>query len=227
MNNILMVLTSHDRLGDSGEKTGFWLEEFAAPYYALKDMGAHITIASPLGGLPPLDPKSNASADASEANRRFFADSAAQVSLADSHSLSSIEAQGFDAILYPGGHGLFWDLVDSPEAVGLLETFYQAGKPCAFIGHAAAILRHARQADGRPLVQGKNVTGLSNSEEADLDYGAAVPFLLEDMLREHGAHYQKGDDWLSFVVTDGNLITGQNPASSIDVAKAVIKALTV
>ncbi|WP_372864321.1 type 1 glutamine amidotransferase domain-containing protein [Spongiibacter sp.] len=223
--NILMVLTSHDQLGDSGEKTGFWLEEFAAPYYVFKDAGAQITLASPKGGQPPLDPKSDADDAQTADTERFRNDTEAQQLLATSHKLNDMRERDFDAIFYPGGHGPLWDLVDDPQSVLLIEQFYHAGKPVAAVCHAPAVFRHSIEANGEPLVKGKRITAFSNSEEAAVGLSEIVPFLLEDMLSERGARYEKGEDWASHIVCDGQLLTGQNPASSAALATAVIEQL--
>lgn len=223
---VLMVLTSHDELGDTGEKTGFWLEEFAAPYYVLKDAGADITLASPKGGFPPLDPKSDAPDAQTDATKRFKADAAANQQLANTAKLASVDAADFDAVFYPGGHGPMWDLAEDKTSIALLETMYLATKPVALVCHAPAALRHVKRADGNPLVQGRSVTGFSNSEEQAVELTDVVPFLLEDMLRSSGANYSKGDDWEPHVVSDGNLITGQNPASSEGAAEALLSQLS-
>lgn len=221
---ILMVLTSHDRLGDTGKKTGFWLEEFAAPYYAFLDAGANVTLASPKGGQPPLDPSSDAPDAQTEATRRFKQDAAAQAALADTQVLAQVDAQGFDAIFFPGGHGPMWDLAEDADSRRLIETFWTTDRPVGAVCHAPAVLRHV-QAQGRPLVEGRRVTGFSNSEEDAVGLSDVVPFLLEDMLKDNGARYEKGADWASFVVTDGNLVTGQNPASSVEAAQEVLNLL--
>ena len=222
---ILMVLTSHDQLGDTGKKTGFWLEEFAAPYYAFKDAGADVTLVSPLGGQPPLDPKSDAPDSQTDATRRFKADAAAQATLAHTGKLSDVSGEGFDALFYPGGHGPLWDLAEDADSIRLIEAMTAAGKTVAAVCHAPGVLRHVKAADGTPLVQGKNVTGFTNTEEAAVQLTDIVPFLVEDMLVKHGGHYNKGADWLPYVVTDGQLITGQNPASSEPAALAVLRQL--
>ncbi|NRR34317.1 type 1 glutamine amidotransferase domain-containing protein [Oxalobacteraceae bacterium] len=223
--NVLMVLTSHDQLGNTGHKTGFWLEEFAAPYYVLKDAGAHVTLASPLGGQPPLDPKSAAPESQTAATARFQADPQAQESLAGTARLADVATSGFDAVFYPGGHGPLWDLAEDQDSIKLIETMYAAGKPVAAVCHAPGVLRHALGPNGHPLVRDKKVTGFSNSEEAAVGLSEVVPFLVEDMLKEHGAMYSKGPDWASYVLTEGNLITGQNPASSEEAALALLKLL--
>lgn len=222
---ILMVLTSHDRLGDTGSKTGFWLEEFAAPYYAFKDAGAQVTLASPNGGQPPLDPKSD-EPDAQTADTdRFRKDAEATAALANTHKLADVVNDGFDAVFYPGGHGPLWDLAEDRNSIAIIESTYAAGKPVAAVCHAPGVLRHARDPNGMPLVQGKAVTGFTNSEEAAVGLTDVVPFLVEDMLRKNGGRYEKGDDWAVHVVTDGNLVTGQNPASSRPAAEALLKLL--
>lgn len=222
---ILMVLTSHDQLGDTGKKTGFWLEEFAAPYYVFKDAGADITLASPKGGQPPLDPKSDAPDAQTDATRRFKTDSAAQQALAHTAVLSGLSGDKFDAVFYPGGHGPLWDLANDAHSIKLIESMYAAGKPVSAVCHAPGALRNTRSADGSPLVKGKKVAGFTNSEEAAAQLTDVVPFLVEDMLRERGGQYSKGADWKPHVVIDGNLITGQNPASSEEAAHAVLKQL--
>jgi putative intracellular protease/amidase len=224
--HILMVLTSHDKLGNTGKKTGFWLEEFAAPYYVFKDAGAKITLASPLGGKPPLDPKSEDSASQTEATRRFKADAAAQAALAATLKLGDVSASEFDAVFYPGGHGPLWDLSENASSITLIEAMLAAGKPVAAVCHAPGVLRHPKKADGTSVVQGKSVTGFTNSEEHAVGLTEIVPFLVEDMLKDKGARYSKLADWQAHVVTDGLLITGQNPASSEPAAKALLKKLT-
>ncbi|MCM2475864.1 type 1 glutamine amidotransferase domain-containing protein [Rhizobium sp. CG5] len=222
---ILMVLTSHDQLGDTGKKTGFWLEEFAAPYYVLKDAGADITLASPSGGQPPLDPKSDEADAQTEATHRFKADPAAQAALASTRPLSEIEAAEFDAVFYPGGHGPLWDLAEDGNSIRLIEAFVATDRPVATVCHAPGVLRHVRGADGKPLVSGRRVTGFTNSEEEAVGLTDVVPFLVEDMLVANGGHYEKGGDWAVHVVTDGKLVTGQNPASSEEAAKALLALL--
>ena len=223
--NILMVLTSHDQLGDTGKKTGFWLEEFAAPYYAFKDAGADITLVSPKGGQPPLDPKSDEADAQTEATGRFKKDSAAQAALAQTGKLSSVSGDQFDAVFYPGGHGPLWDLAEDADSIKLIETMAAAGKPVSVVCHAPAALRHVKGADGAPLVKGKKVTGFTNTEEAAVQLTDVVPFLVEDMLKKNGGVYSKGADFAPYVVTDGTLITGQNPASSAPAALAVLSQL--
>ncbi|MFN7125190.1 MAG: type 1 glutamine amidotransferase domain-containing protein [Allorhizobium sp.] len=222
---ILMVLTSHDQLGDTGKKTGFWLEEFAAPYYVLKDAGAEITLASPKGGQPPLDPKSDEPDAQTEATDRFKADQTAQQLLASTTPLSHIDPADFDAVFYPGGHGPLWDLTEDKDSIALIEAFAAKDRPVATVCHAPGVLRHVKGKDGKPLVSGKKVTGFTNSEEEAVGLTEVVPFLVEDMLRERGGHYEKGDDWGVYVVTDGKLVTGQNPASSEKAAKALLALL--
>lgn len=223
--HILIVLTSHDILGTTGLKTGFWLEELAAPYYAFKAAGAQLTLASPLGGLPPLDPKSNDPAFQTDETRRFEADVEAGQALANTVRLSTLSHAGFDAVFYPGGHGPLWDLAEDQDSIRLIETTLQAGKPVALVCHAPGVLRHVKQPDGQPLVAGKQVTGFTNSEEAAVGLTDVVPFLVEDMLTSHGALYSKGADWQPYVVEDGLLMTGQNPASSALAAHRLVDYL--
>jgi len=222
---ILMVLTSHDQLGSTGRKTGFWLEEFAAPYYVFKDSGAEITLASPKGGQPPLDPKSAEKDFQTAATERFNSDSEAQAALAHTVKLHEVSPAGYDALFYPGGHGPLWDLAEDKDSIALIEAMYAQGKPVSAVCHAPGVFRHAKTADGSPLVQGKNVTGFSNSEEDAVGLTDVVPFLVEDELQKNGGNYFKGADWQSFSIHDGNLLTGQNPASSEAVAKAVLEQL--
>ena len=222
---ILMLLTSHDQLGDTGRKTGFWLEEFAAPYYVFRDANADITLASPEGGQPPLDPKSAEPDSRTEAAKRFDVDEEAQAALANTVKLSDIQAADYDALFYPGGHGPLWDLAEDRRSIALIESMYAAGKPVAAVCHAPAVLKGAELADGSALVKGKSLTGFSNSEEAAVQLTDIVPFLLEDALKARGANYSKADDWHCYAVTDGNLITGQNPASSERVAQLVLEKL--
>lgn len=222
---ILLVLTSHDQLGDTGHKTGFWLEEFAAPYYVFKDAGAQLTLASPKGGQPPLDPKS-ADADAqTAATERFNADPDAQQALANTVPLSQVKAEDFDAVFYPGGHGPLWDLAEDRTSIALIERFQALNKPVAAVCHAPGVLRHVKAPNGKPLVSGKKVTGFSNSEEAAVQLTEVVPFLVQDMLIANGGHYTSKNDWHSHVAVDGLLITGQNPASSETTAEALITLL--
>ncbi len=223
---ILIVLTSHDKLGDTGEKTGFWLEEFAAPYYVFKDASAEITLASPLGGQPPLDPKSDAPDSQTEATRRFKADNAAQKVLSSTLKLAEVSADDFDAVFYPGGHGPMWDLAEDPSSIALIEAMLAAGKPVAAVCHAPGVLRHPKSSDGTSVVQGKAVTGFTNSEEEAAGLTEVVPFLVEDMLKQNGGQYSKKGDWEPHVVSDGLLITGQNPASSEPAAKVLLERLS-
>ena len=222
---ILMILTSHDKLGDTGKKTGFWLEEFAAPYYVLLDAGAKITLVSPAGGQPPLDPQSDVPEAQTEATERFKKDNAAQRVLGNTTKLAEIDADGFDAIFYPGGHGPLWDLAENADSQRMIETFMAKDRPLAAVCHAPAIFQHTKGADGKSLVSGRRVTGFSNTEEAAVGLTKIVPFLLEDMLEANGGLYEKGPDWGSYVVVDGNLVTGQNPTSSEAAAKALLKLL--
>lgn len=225
MKKVLMVLTSHDQLGDTGRKTGFWLEELAAPYYAFQDAGADIVLASPAGGQPPLDPKSNEPSSQTDATRRFDADPAATAQLADTVKLDSVDPVAFDTVFYPGGHGPLWDLAEDRHSIALIESFLGAGKPVALVCHAPGVLRHVKTPDGRPLVEGKRVTGFTNTEEAGVGLTDIVPFLVEDELKAKGGVYSKGDDWGPYVVRDGLLITGQNPASSAEAARLLLEAL--
>lgn len=222
---ILLVLTSHEQLGDTGEKTGFWLEELAAPYYAFIDAGAQLTLASPKGGQPPLDPKSNEPDFLTDATRRFETDSVAMHVLVNTLTLSDVSSAEFDAVFYPGGHGPLWDLAEDAASIALIERAIAAGKPVAAVCHAPAVLRHVKGSDGQPWVAGKAVTGFSNSEEEAVGLTQVVPFLVEDMLKAQGGHYSKTADWQVHVVTDGLLITGQNPASSEATAHALLKLL--
>lgn len=222
---ILMVLTSHDQLGDTGKKTGFWLEEFAAPYYALRDAGADIVVASPKGGQPPLDPKSDEPDAQSEDTRRFKADEDAQKVLAHTVRLDSLLEADFDAVFYPGGHGPLWDLAEDRASIELIEAFVKADKPVAAICHAPGVLKSVKGVDGEPLVKGRKVAGFTNTEEEAVGLTKIVPFLVEDMLKANGGDYSKGADWSSYVVTDGKLVTGQNPASSREAAEAMLKLL--
>lgn len=219
---ILMVLTSHSELGNTGKKTGFWLEEFAAPYYVFKDAGAEVVLASPAGGQPPLDPKSDLADFQTELTHRFKADPAAQKALANTVKLDTVNPDDFDTVFYPGGHGPLWDLAESQRSISLIESFERAGKPVGFVCHAPGVLRHVKAASGEPLVKGRRVTGFTNGEEAGVELTDVVPFLIEDLFIAQGADYQKGPDWAPFIVEDGKLITGQNPASSEGVAKALL-----
>lgn len=223
---ILIVLTSHAELGDTGKKTGFWLEELAAPYYVFKDAGARITLASPKGGKPPLDPKS-AEADAqTDSTKRFNADADAMAALASTHCLADMKIADFDGVFYPGGHGPLWDLANDPTSIALIEAAITAGKPVAAVCHAPGVLRDVALADGSPLVKGKTVTGFTNTEEAAVGLTDVVPFLVEDMLKAKGGKYSKTVDWGVHVVEDGLLITGQNPASSAKAAEVLLKRLS-
>jgi len=222
---ILMVLTSHDQLGDTGNKTGFWLEEFASPYYVFKDANAEITLASPQGGQPPLDPKSDEPDFQTDATERFKKDDAAQAELANTLKLSDVTPEDYDAVFYPGGHGPLWDLTEDQNSIALIENMYASGKPVAAVCHAPAVLCNAKTKDGSPLIKGKTVTGFSNTEEGAVQLTDVVPFLLENELKTKGAQYSKADDWHPHAVTEGNLITGQNPQSSELVALAVLEKL--
>jgi len=222
---ILMVLTSHDQLGSTGRKTGFWLEEFAAPYYVFRDAGAEVVLASPRGGQPPLDPKSDEPGAQTDATRRFRADAPACAALAGTLKLAEAVLQPFDAVFYPGGHGPLWDLAEDRDSVRLIETTLAAGKPLAAVCHAPGVLRHARGSDGASLVRGRRVTGFSNSEERAVGLTEVVPFLVEDMLKQNGGVYAQGPDWAPYVLVDGHLITGQNPASSAPAALALLEQL--
>ncbi len=224
--NILMVLTSHDQLGDTGKKTGFWLEEFAAPYYVLKDAGHTITLASPKGGQPPLDPKSDEPDAQTDATRRFKGDAQAQAQLASTEKLDSIDGNDFDAIFYPGGHGPLWDLTNDATSKQLIADTLAAGKPVALVCHAPGALKDVMTADGEPLVKGRKVTGFTNEEEEAVGLTDVVPFLLEDALKDRGGDYSKKGTFEPYVVTDGLLITGQNPPSSEPAAEALLKVLT-
>ena len=225
MPKILMVLTSHDQLGNTGAKTGFWLEEFAALYYVFKDAGADVTLVSPQGGQPPLDPKSDDAGAQTDATRRSKADAAAQKQLASTQRLADVQAADYDAVFYPGGHGPLWDLAEDAHSIALIEATLNAGKPVAAVCHAPAVLRHPKGKDGQPVVKGKNVTGFTNTEEAAVGLTQVVPFLVEDMLKANGGHYAKLGDWQPYAITDGLLITGQNPASSEPAAHALLKKL--
>lgn len=222
---ILMVLTSHSELGNTGEKTGFWIEEFAAPYYLLADAGVEITLASPKGGQPPIDPKSDAPDAQTEATIRFKADKALQGILAHTVQLSTVNEKDYDAVFYPGGHGPLWDLANDEKSISLIEAFYEAEKPVAFVCHAPGVLIKVKDQNGDPLVKGKSITGFSNSEEEAVKLTDVVPFLLEDEFKKLGGHYSKGADWGSYVKKDGLLITGQNPGSSEEAAKVLLETL--
>jgi len=222
---ILTVLTSHDQLGDTGKKTGFWLEELAAPYYAMKDAGAEIVLASPKGGQPPLDPKSDDADAQTEDTRRFKADAEAQAALAATVELASVKAEDFDAVFYPGGHGPLWDLANDADSIALIEAFAKADKPTAFVCHAPGVLKSVNGPNGNPLVEGRKVTGFTNSEEEAVGLTEVVPFLVENVLSANGGDYSKGPDWGSYVVVDGKLVTGQNPGSSREAAEALLGLL--
>jgi putative intracellular protease/amidase len=221
---ILMVLTSHNVLGNTGKPTGFWLEEFAAPYYVFKDARAEITVASPKGGQPPIDPKSDLPENQTDAMARFKRDPEAQKVLANTIKLKDARADNYDTVFYPGGHGPMWDLADDPTSIALIEAFYNAGKPVAAVCHGPAVL-HRVSYQGQPIVKGKRVTGFTNSEEEAVQLTNVVPFLVEDELRRLGGLYEKAADWQSFAIVDGRLITGQNPASSTAAAKELVKLL--
>jgi putative intracellular protease/amidase len=221
-----MVLTSHDKLGNTGKKTGFWLEEFAAPYFVFLDAGASITVASPNGGQPPLDPKSDETDAQTPSTRRFKEDTAAQAALASTVKLAQVDAVDFDAVFYPGGHGPLWDLAEDAASIALIEAMFAAGKPVAAVCHAPGVLRHVKAPDGSLLIKGRKVTGFTNTEEEAVGLTEVVPFLVEEMLKSNGGLYSKDADWKSYVVTDGLLITGQNPASSEAGAEALLKKLS-
>jgi len=222
---ILMVLTSHDRLGETGNKTGFWLEEFAAPYYVLKDAGAIITLASPRGGQPPLDPNSDLHEHQTSSTRRFHQDTAVKTELAGTKKLADVSEDDYDAVFFPGGHGPMWDMPDNATAIALIRAFVEAEKPVAAVCHAPVALVNVRDTNGRYLVEGKRMTGFSNAEEEEIGLTAVVPFLLEDRLKERGGIYSKAGNWAPYVQVDGKLITGQNPASSIPAAEELLKLL--
>lgn len=222
---VLIVLTSHDELGDTGKKTGFWLEELAAPYYRFQEAGYEITLASPKGGQPPLDPASNVPDFQTDDTRRFEDDAEAMAALAETRRLDTVHEADYDTVFYPGGHGPLWDLAEDPASIRLIETTIRAGKPVGLVCHAPGVLRHATDEDGTPLVQAKLVTGFTNTEEAGVDLVDVVPFLVQDELTRLGGRYSKGEDWSSYVVEDGLLITGQNPQSSAETAQALIAKL--
>jgi putative intracellular protease/amidase len=223
---ILIVLTSHDQLGDTGRKTGFWLEEFAAPYFVFRDAGVELTLASPKGGQPPLDPKSDLPEAQTPAMARFKKDEAAQKALSQTVKLASVKAEDFDTVFYPGGHGPMWDLAESPDSIALLESFYKSGKPIALVCHSPGTLRHVTD-QGVPLVKGKHVTGFTNGEEAEMQLTKVVPFLVEDELMRLGAIFEKKANWQPFCIVDGLLVTGQNPASSTPAALALLELLAL
>lgn len=222
---ILFVLTSHDKLGDTGKKTGFWIEEFANPYYTLLDKGADISLATPKGGVAPIDPSSDTPDASTEATERFKKDTAAQEKINNTLVLADISADDYDAVFYPGGHGPLWDLANDKKSIDLIETFNKQKKPIAFVCHAPAALKSVKNEDGTPLVKGKKVTGFTNSEEEAVQLTNVVPFLVEDMLKKNGGIYSKKSDWASYAIQDGNLITGQNPASSELVAEKLLESL--
>ncbi len=222
---VLIVLTSHDQLGNTGKKTGFWLEEFVAPYYVLKEAGAEIVLASPKGGRPPIDPKSDLPENQTHFTRQFRTDGTAQAQFADTEELTYISASDFDGVFYPGGHGPMWDLPDNATSIALIEDFVKSDKPVAAVCHAPAALINVRGKNGEYLVKGKRVTGFANTEEEAVGLTSVVPFLLEDQLRERGAIYSKMDNWIPYVQVDGKLITGQNPASSHPAAEELLKLL--
>lgn len=224
---VLMVLTSHDQLGDTGHKTGFWLEEFAAPYFVFKDAGADIVLASPAGGQPPLDPKSDLPEFQTEYTHRFKQDPEAQRALAHTVTLASVQAKDFDTVFYPGGHGPLWDLAQSKTSIQLIEDFDRAGKPLGLVCHAPGALVNVKAANGDPIVKGRRVTGFTNGEEAAVELTDVVPFLIEDAFKAQGALYEKGPDWAPYLVVDGRLVTGQNPASSEAVAKELLSQVSM
>ena len=219
---ILMVLTSHDKLGNTGRKTGFWLEEFAAPYFVFRDAGVDLTLASPKGGQPPLDPKSDLPESQTPAMARFKQDETAQEALANTARLEDVKAEDFDTVFYSGGHGPMWDLAESPVSIALLESFYNSGKPIALVCHSPGVLRHVKY-NGEPLVKGKRVTGFTNGEEEEVQLTKVVPFLVEDELLRLGAIFEKVRNWQPFSIVDGRLVTGQNPASSTSAAENLLK----
>jgi putative intracellular protease/amidase len=222
MMKILMVLTSHDQLGNTGRKTGFWLEEFAAPYFVFREAGVDLTLASPKGGQPPLDPKSDLPENQTEAMARFKQDETAQQALAHTARLEDVKAEDFDTVFYSGGHGPMWDLAESPVSIALLESFYSSGKPIALVCHSPGVLRHVKY-NGEPLVKGKRVTGFTNGEEEEVQLTKVVPFLVEDELLRLGAIFEKVRNWQPFSIVDGRLVTGQNPASSTSAAENLLK----
>ena len=220
---VLFVVTSQEHLGATGKKTGVWLEELAAPYYAFVDAGADVTLATPKGGQPPIDPGSDAPGATTEATERFKTDAKAQAAFASTEKLANVDVKQFDAVFYPGGHGVVWDLAEDKNSIAILNGAAAAGLPIGSVCHGPAAFRHAVAPDGKPLVSGKKVTGFSNSEEAAVGLTQVVPFLLEDMLKANGGQYSHGPDWQSYIVVDGKLATGQNPASSTAVAQALLK----
>lgn len=226
MMKVLFVLTSHSELGNTGEKTGFWIEEFATPYYFLTDKGIDVIIASPKGGAPPVDPKSNLPEYSTAATKRFYADAAAQKKLSNTLTLDDVNQKDYDAVFYPGGHGPMWDLSENKQSGRLIESFYNNNKPIAFVCHGPAALKNIKTNNGEALIKGKKVTGFTNTEEAAVQLTTVVPFSLEDMLKSKGGTYVKAEDWQAFAVTDGLLITGQNPASSELVAEKLLGLLS-
>ncbi|PZW42564.1 putative intracellular protease/amidase [Mesonia algae] len=226
MKKILFVLTSNDKLGDTGNKTGFWIEEFAAPYYMLKDAGHEVTLSSPKGGQPPIDPSSESEDAQTESTKRFYNDKETQETLSSTLQLSEVDQKDYDALFYPGGHGVLWDLVEDKDSKEIIESFYNNNKPVSFVCHAPAVLKNIKNSNGEPLVKGKKVTGFTNQEEDAVQLTNVVPFLLEDMLIENGGEYSKIEDWQPYAVQDGLLITGQNPASSEKVADLLMKTLS-
>lgn len=226
MKKILFVLTSNDKLGDTGNKTGFWIEEFAAPYYMLKDAGYEVTLSSPKGGQPPIDPSSESEDAQTESTKRFYNDKETQETLSSTLKLSEVDQKDYDALFYPGGHGVLWDLVEDKDSKEIIESFYNNNKPVSFVCHAPAVLKNIKNSNGEPLVKGKKVTGFTNQEEDAVQLTNVVPFLLEDMLIENGGEYSKIEDWQPYAVQDGLLITGQNPASSEKVADLLMKTLS-
>lgn len=223
--NILFVLTSHDKLGDTGKKTGFWVEEFASPYYNLLDKGASITIATPNGGAAPIDPSSESESAKTDATDRYFNDNEAKTRIANTKILADINPDDFDAVFYPGGHGPLWDLANDKNSIAVIEKFNSQTKPIGFVCHAPAALKNVKNPDGSPLVKGKKVTGFTNTEENAVGLTDVVPFLVEDMLNDNGGIYSKKEDWAAHAIQDGNLITGQNPASSELVAEKLLESL--
>ncbi|PQJ19588.1 type 1 glutamine amidotransferase domain-containing protein [Tenacibaculum sp. SG-28] len=226
MKKIVFVMTSHDTLGNTGEKTGFWIEEFAAPYYKLKEKGFAITIASPKGGQAPIDPKSELPDFQTPATEKYNTDTETQNAIANTQPLNTINAADYDAVFYPGGHGPLWDLAEDKSSIALIESFNTQNKPIAAVCHAPAVFKHTKNSDGSPLVNNKKVTGFSNTEEEAVQLTAIVPFLVEDMLQENGGIYSKKEDWHPYAIEDGNIITGQNPASSELVAELLSNSLS-
>ena len=223
---VLMVITSHDQLGNTGRKTGFWLEELAAPYFVFRDAGVQLTLASPKGGHPPVDPKSDLPENQTQAMARFKKDEAAQKALAHTVKLADVKAEDFDTVFYSGGHGPMWDLAENPVSIALIESFYNSGKPVALVCHSPGVLRRVTY-KGEPLVKGKRVTGFTNEEEEEVQLTKVVPFLVEDELKRLGAIFQKVPKWQPFSIVDGRLITGQNPASSTSAAHALLRVIGV